>query len=270
MGCSFRAFAAGFFSGKTRVSRVCLVYIKSFLQILPWFPVIYMPMPVIHLYRRPVLTARQEAVIKYRFFSVESIQSEFCYNVGVTEKLTDKELESLCWLLRETFEPENFSEAPFLEGSQVFEVGPRLSFQTAWSSNAVSVCQAAGLLKVFRIERSRRYLLKMDLPDEDAKGVRDAVRDTMHDRMTECIYEKTLVSFDPGVEPEPVVVVPVLARGRAAIEEINRSMGLGFDDWDIDYYLELFLNIMKKDPTNVELFDMGQSNSEHSRHWFFR
>lgn len=27
---------------------------------------------------------------------------------------------------------------------------------------------------------------------------------------------------------------------------------------------------MKRDPTNVELFDIAQSNSEHSRHWFFK
>jgi phosphoribosylformylglycinamidine synthase len=27
---------------------------------------------------------------------------------------------------------------------------------------------------------------------------------------------------------------------------------------------------MGRDPTNVELFDIAQSNSEHSRHWFFR
>jgi phosphoribosylformylglycinamidine synthase len=26
---------------------------------------------------------------------------------------------------------------------------------------------------------------------------------------------------------------------------------------------------MKRDPTDVELYDMAQSNSEHSRHWFF-
>ena len=26
---------------------------------------------------------------------------------------------------------------------------------------------------------------------------------------------------------------------------------------------------MKRDPTDVELFDIAQSNSEHSRHWFF-
>ena len=26
---------------------------------------------------------------------------------------------------------------------------------------------------------------------------------------------------------------------------------------------------VQRDPTNVELFDVAQSNSEHSRHWFF-
>ena len=35
------------------------------------------------------------------------------------------------------------------------------------------------------------------------------------------------------------------------------------------YYLQLFQDDLKRDPTNVELFDMAQSNSEHSRHWFF-
>ncbi|MFA5354822.1 MAG: phosphoribosylformylglycinamidine synthase, partial [Thermodesulfovibrionales bacterium] len=42
------------------------------------------------------------------------------------------------------------------------------------------------------------------------------------------------------------------------------------DDWDIDYYYNLFVHDLKRNPTNVECFDLGQSNSEHSRHWFFR
>jgi phosphoribosylformylglycinamidine (FGAM) synthase-like enzyme len=46
-------------------------------------------------------------------------------------------------------------------------------------------------------------------------------------------------------------------------------MGLAFDEQDLDYYTQLFKDDMKRDPTNVELFDMAQSNSEHSRHWFF-
>ena len=47
-------------------------------------------------------------------------------------------------------------------------------------------------------------------------------------------------------------------------------MGLGLDDWDIDYYYNLFVNDIGRNPTNVECFDLSQSNSEHSRHWFFK
>lgn len=46
-------------------------------------------------------------------------------------------------------------------------------------------------------------------------------------------------------------------------------MGLAFDDQDFAYYLKLFRDDLKRNPTNVELFDIAQSNSEHSRHWFF-
>ena len=31
----------------------------------------------------------------------------------------------------------------------------------------------------------------------------------------------------------------------------------------------MFLETLKRDPTDVECFDLAQSNSEHSRHWFF-
>lgn len=47
-------------------------------------------------------------------------------------------------------------------------------------------------------------------------------------------------------------------------------MGLAFDDWDLEYYSKLFINDMQRNPTNVELFDIAQSNSEHSRHWYFK
>ena len=42
---------------------------------------------------------------------------------------------------------------------EVVEVGPRLSFMTAWSANAVSICRACNVGSVTRIERSRRYAL---------------------------------------------------------------------------------------------------------------
>jgi len=30
------------------------------------------------------------------------------------------------------------------------------------------------------------------------------------------------------------------------------------------------MNTLKRNPTSVECFDLAQSNSEHSRHWFFK
>ncbi len=88
--------------------------------------------------------------------------------------------------------------------------------------------------------------------------------------MTECPYPEPLSTFETGIKPEPVRVIPLLEKGRAALETINREMGLGLDDWDLDYYTNLFVKDIKRNPTNVECFDLSQSNSEHSRHWFFR
>lgn len=52
------------------------------------------------------------------------------------------------------------------------QVGPRMSFSTAWSANAVSICQSCGLGKVERIEVSRRFRLTASQPlseEEKAK-----------------------------------------------------------------------------------------------------
>lgn len=68
-------------------------------------------------------------------------------------------------LLRETYEPEQLTPSPRLSastsGAQLVEVGPRLAFSTAFSTNAVSICQSCGLDKVTRLERSRRYLIQV-------------------------------------------------------------------------------------------------------------
>jgi phosphoribosylformylglycinamidine synthase len=88
--------------------------------------------------------------------------------------------------------------------------------------------------------------------------------------MTEQVYPEPLRSFASDAVPAPVVTVPVMERGRAALEAINKEMGLAFDEWDLDYYTAMFKDELRRDPTNVELFDIAQSNSEHSRHWFFK
>jgi len=66
--------------------------------------------------------------------------------------------------------------------------------------------------------------------------------------MTECPYRSPLTTFETGVKPEPVRVIPLREQGRAALEGINREMGLGLDDWDLDYYTNLFVKDIKRDP----------------------
>lgn len=88
--------------------------------------------------------------------------------------------------------------------------------------------------------------------------------------MTECVYESPITSFDLKSSPAPWKTVPILEEGRVALEKLNVEMGLALDDWDLNFYTEMFRDKLKRNPTTVECFDISQSNSEHSRHWFFK
>ena len=200
-----------------------------------------------------------------RFYRMLRPGIEYCFYAEVSAPLEQSEREALTWLLAETFEPEKLGEASFLAapGGEIVEVGPRLNFETAFSSNAVSVCRSCGLQKITRLERSRRYAIPHGA---------DCSRFTAehHDRMTECPYPAPLESFDTGIRPEPVYRVPLLEHGIEALRKINREMGLGMDAWDLEFYYHLFATRFRRDPTNVECFQLAQANSEHSRHWFFK
>ncbi|QCD98508.1 phosphoribosylformylglycinamidine synthase [Vigna unguiculata] len=234
---------------------------------------------VVHLFRVPFMQKSaatellKDTQVKISDQIVE-IQTEQCYNVGLSSQLSSENFSVLKWLLQETFEPENLGNESFLEKKRkeglspvIVEVGPRLSFTTAWSTNAVAICHACGLTEVTRLERSRRYLLftTSELQDHQINEFAYMV----HDRMTECVYSQKLTSFETSIVPEEIRYIPVMERGRKALEEINLEMGFAFDDHDLEYYTKLFREDIKRNPTNVELFDIAQSNSEHSRHWFF-
>ena len=203
------------------------------------------------------------------------MQQEHCYYAQLADEsppLGGEDASRLLWLLAETFEPEKTATKSFLpDGGKgaVLEVGPRLSFATAFSSNAVSICQSCGLGQITRLECSRRFLVETSPPLPAAKLAAHA--HAVHDQMTECVYETPLASFvDPTNRvAKPVTTIPVMSEGAAALERASNEMGLGFDEDDIKLYTKLFKEHLGRDPTDVECFDMGQSNSEHSRHWFF-
>ena len=209
------------------------------------------------------------------------LTTEVCFYVeSKVEGLSEEDHSRLQWILTESFEEENLSRKSWMEtgktdGTACFvEIGPRLNFSTAWSTNAVSVCKGIGLEHVTRIEKSTRYLIVMT-----AKGgenitfntdMRQKIVDCLHDKMTECEYKESLETFDIEVKPDECYEIDVMKNGQKALIKANKDLGLSFDEWDIEYYTKLFTDQLKRNPTSVECFDLAQSNSEHSRHWFFK
>ena len=67
-----------------------------------------------------------------------------------------------------------------------------------------------------------------------------AIHSMLHDRMTEEEYKEPIKTFDVDIVTEKVATIPIMAEGRVALEKINKEKGLGFDDFDLDYYTNLF------------------------------
>ena len=59
----------------------------------------------------------------------------YCFNIETTRALAADELERLRLILADGLLAESISDSPLLEGERVVEIGPRLNFATAWSTN---------------------------------------------------------------------------------------------------------------------------------------
>lgn len=231
-------------------------------------------MIVLHFYRTPAFTEQatrrilRQARERIPGAVFDSLQTEFCYSVGVSQMPTYEQMQVLRWLLAKTFEPENFDHMSLIRDSaaMVMEVGPRLNVETAYSSSTLAICRKNGLHMVERIERSRRFGINGILSDEEA----DRFLAPLFDRMTEEQYNEPLTSFTTAVTPQPTQIIPLLEEGIAALRRANTMLGLAMDEQDLDMWFRLFAHDLKRNPTDVELFQIGQANSEHCRHGFFK
>ncbi|CAJ0943262.1 unnamed protein product, partial [Mesorhabditis belari] len=180
--------------------------------------------------------------------------------------LNEDNLTKIEWLLSVSpFGEKIRKETIFDVEESILEIGPRLSMKTSFCTNALAVLNAVEIRNVSRIERSIRYLLHKSV----AKRIpHQRLLELLGDRMTECIYEGK-PNFEQTAIKEPFTEIRLLSNPNA-LKEANEKLGLAFDSSDLDYYKDLFINKLKRNPTDVELFDLAQSDSEHSRHWFFR
>lgn len=205
--------------------------------------------------------------------AVVSIETEYCFNVQINNEapLSSDATSRLEWLLRETFEPTGLrlESSAFTNTTttndddnqlqhrdddvMIVEFGPRKTFTSAFSSNATSICAACGLSNITRLERSRRYRIittyspsssyysSSSTSEEDGIAVSTKIiKSLLHDRMTEEEYYEPVTSFDSGVTVVPVMTVPIMEEGKEALMRINNERGLGFDDFDLNFYTDLF------------------------------
>ncbi|XP_006863468.1 PREDICTED: phosphoribosylformylglycinamidine synthase [Chrysochloris asiatica] len=234
--------------------------------------------PVLHFYVRPsghegASSGRIQRKLQEQLPELQGVKMELCYNVDWTaESLpSTEEMKKLKWLfgcpllLDDVAHESWFLPCP---NDLVLEVGPRLNFSTPTSTNIVSVCLAAGLGTVNRVETTRRYWLSF--AHSPPPVVKTVALGILHDRMTEQYFPQPIQSFSPDCSPAPLNgPIDILGEGRPALEKANQKLGLALDSWDLDFYTKRFQEL-QRNPSTVEAFDLAQSNSEHSRHWFFK
>ncbi len=116
---------------------------------------------VVQVFRTPGLSESQRATLVENAKnkvnpSIVDVEGELCFNVSIDDNgLTSDSAKTLGWLLKETFEPENLTSETALRVSDskevVIEVGPRMSFSTAWAANAISICQSCSYCNMLTV-----------------------------------------------------------------------------------------------------------------------
>ncbi|XP_025425886.1 phosphoribosylformylglycinamidine synthase isoform X2 [Sipha flava] len=235
-------------------------------------------MTIIQYFRKvqnlPIRESHKISNLKLISSDIYDVQIEQCFyiDIGKYTELSKEESKKLEWLLMDPFDHTGLSQRKFLHkknNSILIEIGPRLNFSTPFSSNVLSICKSINLNFVKRLEKSTRYLIKFKNNHKLTTELNYELTSVLYDKMTETVYLSPLKSFKSQDVKESWYEVDIIGKGIEAMKEVNLKLGLAFDEWDIENYTNMFLK-SNRNPTTVECFDLAQSNSEHSRHWFFK
>ncbi|MGJ7460392.1 phosphoribosylformylglycinamidine synthase [Halomonas sp. MA07-2] len=216
--------------------------------------------------------AKLLAALREAAADVESLQAEYVHFVDHDDELSGKDLAVLEQLLDYgTHLPDAQLPGGPAEGSaegRLFLVVPRIGTQSPWSSKATDIAHSCGLGQVRRLERGIAYRVKLrGMLSEKAF---EAIRATLHDRMTETVLADAsdAAQLFAHHEPAPLGSVDILEGGREALVGANVALGLALAEDEIDYLVGAFQQL-GRNPTDVELMMFAQANSEHCRHKIF-
>ena len=196
--------------------------------------------------------------------AVASISARYWHLVQVDRELTPAEHATLERLL--TYGPSGEAKT---ECGELLLVVPRPGTVSPWSSKATDIAKNCGLAAITRIERGIGFRVTTEGIAFAAMD-RNALLPLLHDRMTEVVLPniEDAQALFAHLTPAPFTAIPLLRKGRAAIENANAALGLALAPDEVDY-LDACFRRMERDPTDVELTMFAQANSEHCRHKIF-
>ena len=142
----------------------------------------------------------------------------------------------------EFLEKENYHEK---YDYNFIEIGPKKNFKTSFSQNVINLLNRIGIddldifehIKVYNINNSYNI-----------------------DNMLEEEYNSKKEYNSVSCYPEIIDL--------NSLHEIEKY-GIFFDNYEFNLYSDLYKQL-NRNPYFLELYDLCQSNSEHSRHWFFK
>ena len=190
--------------------------------------------------------------------SVESIESQWVYLFD--QVLGEKQQQSALQLLNDG---QSFELLKAASDEVQILVTPRVGTISPWSSKATDIFANCNT-PVHRLERGVLFILK------GVNSVSDAVKQVLHDRMTESVFSQIedAAALFSETEPKPLNAIDILGQGKAALVQANSEFGFALSEEEIDYLTEAFIKL-GRNPHDIELMMFAQANSEHCRHKIF-
>jgi phosphoribosylformylglycinamidine synthase len=194
-----------------------------------------------------------------------ALSASYWHFVHLARDLDDRERSHLDNLLE--YGPARHSrDVP----GNLFLVVPRPGTISPWSTKATDIAHHCGLAPVKRIERGIVWHIELAGSRRSDEGEKALIRDAIHDRMVESVFDSLNDAQHLFVEhePAPMRCVDILKEGKQGLVSANLEWGLALSDDEIDYLVDAFSR-EGRNPTDVELMMFAQVNSEHCRHKIF-
>ncbi len=190
--------------------------------------------------------------------SVQSIESQWVYLFD--QALSEQQQQSALQLLNDG---QAFTLRQAASDEVQILVTPRVGTISPWSSKATDIFANCNT-PVHRLERGVLFTLK------GLSSVSDAVKQALHDRMTESVFNALEDAAALFVEtaPKPLNSIDILGQGKEALVQANNEFGFALSMEEIDYLTDAFTK-MGRNPNDIELMMFAQANSEHCRHKIF-